>query len=150
MFVGYTYINIYSEFGLCNALYCEPGQSRYSLSEFNILKDKYFKTCIDSKTGMEQNCTMDVRDSYISCIDNCDLISCNDSNYGNETEIKWCKNYETKRALGNEGFIPRFDYCYNSKGLISNKSSEILTIDNENKIVLGDCTFESGELVLTR
>ena len=127
---------------LPDLVYRENG-TMYPTDSDNIEKELYYNECVDPSTGENTNCTMTQYDSYISCIDGCDLIICNDTNSQVEASycssqafepgseelaycqsspsIKWCQNYEIEHAKGNgkEGFIPLSYYCYNRYGAIT-------------------------------
>ena len=152
MIMGYEDI---SSFHL-SIWYREPGMS-YPIDHDNPQKDLYFDTCIDSNTGETQHCMMNEGDEYISCINGCELLRCNDqesqvtdcSSYESDNEklveceskIKWCENYETKRAVGNEGYIPLTLHCIDSQGAITETPGEAIIGKSNGMVHLGNCIY---------
>ena len=161
LFLGYGFSDSENS-DFLTLTYREPGESGYTLNDNKqIEKRTYFNTCVDSETGKGQNCTVKAGDQYISCIDDCSLTQCGDETSRSincsmyplesvsecESKIKWCKKYEIKHSVGMGGYVPTYEYCYNSKGAISEHPGEIVTNVSDGKMILGDCTFGSGDLV---
>ena len=144
--------------------YREPGVL-YPIDYDNSQKDLYFNTCINDASEPQQ-CTMKTGERYISCIDECSLIRCNDtesqatncSSYALdstdytecESKIKWCENYEIKYALGNgtEGYIPLTFHCYDPQGVITETPGNVLIGKRNGDIILGNCVQgQAGPLI---
>ena len=61
-----------------------------------------------------------------------------------ESKIKWCENYETKRAAGNEGYIPMTEHCIDSQGTITETPGAAFIARSNGKVTLGNCIYGSG------
>lgn len=113
--------------GYGEVLYREPGNSGYSIQNIqsNDPNYKYYIACVDSDNGDPLNCTMQYENmTYVECINDCELIPCNNTNSKNNNEednnnvTYMCRNYVKKEVGANDvgtlGYIPNTAYCINN------------------------------------
>ena len=113
--------------------YREPGNSGYDVTDTSM--EKHLKSCIDKNDGRPTECIMNPGDSYVECIDDCELALCPDedsqrdcsaledseSKASCEAKQKWCPQYRIKEHDDNvtRGFIPLTNYCHDVRGLFT-------------------------------
>lgn len=148
--------------------YREPGNSGYKVEDIQET-DPYYKhytSCVDSKTGLPSNCTLDSGIFYVECINDCELIPCPKvmdnttsstdhtmtmasytSNYNN-----YCYNYQVKTVsyinettgiyvneTGLYGYVPTTDYCINHIGQPEQRNGYVL--NNYQTQTYGNCYY---------
>ena len=109
-------------------LYREPGDSGYSLDTLNDLS-MYKDTCVNKESGEVEECvTVEDGGSYVSCVNDCELVKCNSNaevddvqndlfqqqedcsihlegskeKQDCESKIVWCKNYSIEKTASQE------------------------------------------------
>jgi hypothetical protein len=123
------------------AVYREPGNSGYAIDDVNM--SKYFSVCVNGTDGSKQNCSMAVNDSFIQCVDNCQLVPCliNGTNTStttdhcplnpnqNCTDTIWCSDYTVGVVHANQtlGFVPAGYQCINQYGMISQEPGKVIS-----------------------
>lgn len=143
-FLGYLHANPNP---VPRLVYREPGNSGYALDDEQ--RAKYTDTCVDAITGASKPCYLSTEpeDSYISCINDCELIPC--PNFPSKS----CQNYQilqldTNDGDGELGYIPRSTYCIDQYGAFSQEPGRILMENADGTIESdGTCTFLDGTLV---
>ena len=151
--------------------YREPGDSGYIIGDSNSEPLMiHLNTCIDDYAGAEKQCLLEEGDTYVSCINDCELIKCPDPDSQKncsspeeidnnrddcESKIIWCKNYEQKQVTSEEtsklGYIPLSDYCFDSQAINSQVPEEIVYLETETgNITLGTCIYEDSKALVDR
>lgn len=118
--------------------YREPGNSGYDVTDPSM--EKHLKSCIDKNDGSPTECILNPGDSYVECIDNCELALCPDEDSQRECSAledaeaqasceakqKWCPQYGITAHDDDvtRGYIPLTNYCHDIRGLFTQKPGE--------------------------
>jgi len=127
-------------------VYREPGNSGYRLDD--PVMQKYWPVCVKGEDGSQENCQMKEGDSFIQCVEDCQLEVCPDeisqtacqipewnvtdrqrTSQSCEDTIKWCPSYTIEQvgpaALengtddGRRGYVPTSYHCIDESGMFS-------------------------------
>eukprot|EP00980_Cylindrotheca_fusiformis_P001814 scaffold408_cov71-Cylindrotheca_fusiformis.AAC.15 len=125
-------------------VYREPGNSGYLFDDPEL--GKYWNTCVNPITGTPRPCELSTESNttFISCINDCELISCpssSDDNFCNNYEILSLDNQKNQTELG---YIPMSTYCIDRFGGFSQEPGSVLTQESGVLTNEGTCTFLDG------
>ena len=133
------------------AVYREPGNSGYEPDDPEL--SRYWSACVNGETGEQENCTMVDDESFVKCVDDCQLVPCpgqeqseeaietkSESNWSN---LKWCPNYTIEQSNGTSssplGFIPVGYHCFDRYGRFSQEPGAVTKAYlNVNGEIVGD------------
>ena len=137
--------------------------------------EKYLKSCVDSQTGIQQDCLLQVGDLHVKCSgdpmgfsSSCSALApcpsqphCTNNTNGNSScTTLLCQQYtiETvpiQNAIDannntNLGYVPSTQYCHTNKGKFSQDLGVILLTNGNKTEYLGDCYFGDGVTLVHR
>jgi len=131
--------------------YREPGNGGYLLSNgtgqfkaANPDMNKHLKSCVDSETGAPQDCILQPGDSYIQCVNDCELVPCpQPDKTGNATkpdctglhresspecaDTAYCQHYEIKQVKeeNHRGYVPLSYFCHDVRGKFTQEQGQV-------------------------
>ncbi|KAL7531527.1 hypothetical protein ACHAXR_004095, partial [Thalassiosira sp. AJA248-18] len=144
----------------CSGFFRDPGEGGYVVNDDEGWTNEHYMTCV-AQNGTPVPCSMSVGNSYISCVDGCELQPCENgeshcSSLENEeerasceAEITWCEQYEIKNVTeedGPRGFIPLYVYCLDKEMVCPVKNWDF----SESRDVAGNCYYEDKTTLVNR